>query len=199
MNARSLNIQNFKNLSDTSLWNLFLNGDKQAFEYIYFKLVQDLFNYGITICPDKDLLKDVIQDLFLEIWNRRQNLSSTNNIKFYLFKALKYKLHHALKNKNKNDQITSGTVESEWEISIEQSLIEEQLTQEKKERLFRSYQKLPARQRQVLNLLYFENLSYEQVSELMDINVSSVYTLTWKAISSLKKYLSVLMLMFLNI
>lgn len=177
---------------------MFLRGNKSAFEYIYFRFVQDLFSYGSTICSNKDLLKDLIQDLFLEIWNRRENLSETNNIKFYLFKALKFKVQHALKSENKKSQIDSGTIETEWEISVEESIIEDQVIQEKRDRLFKSYHRLPARQKQVLNLLYFENLNYEQVSELMDINVSSVYTLTWKAISSLKKYLTQFLLIVIT-
>jgi len=181
--------ENYQDLSDLELWNLFLQGDDKAYEFIYFHFIRDIYNYGITICASKNLLKDLIQDLFLEIWNSRNNLSATDNIKFYLFKALKYKVHHALKAEQKNNDQQKLMYELQWDLSIEDKMIMKQVAEEKKSKLLRAYHKLPHRQKEVLNLIYFENMSYDQVSELMDINVSSVYTLTWKAISALKKNL----------
>lgn len=181
--------ENYQDLSDLDLWNLFLQGDDKAYEFIYFHFIRDIYNYGITICANKNLLKDLVQDLFLEIWNSRNSLSATDNIKFYLFKALKYKVHHALKAEQKNSDQQKLIDELQWDLSIEDKMIMKQVAEEKKTKLLRAYHKLPHRQKEVLNLIYFENMSYDQVSELMDINVSSVYTLTWKAISALKKNL----------
>jgi RNA polymerase sigma factor (sigma-70 family) len=181
--------ENYQELSDLELWNLFLQGDDKAYEFIYFHFIHDIYNYGITICANKNLLKDLVQDLFLEIWNSRNSLSATDNIKFYLFKALKYKVHHALKAEQKNNDQQKLIDELQWDLSIEDKMIMKQVAEEKKTKLLRAYHKLPHRQKEVLNLIYFENMSYDQVSELMDINVSSVYTLTWKAISALKKNL----------
>ncbi len=189
MNKRLKKNEEFHDLSDLQLWSLFLNGNNKAYEFIYYRFISDLYNYGVTICANKNLLKDLIQDLFLEIWNRRSNLTSTDNIKFYLFKALKYKVHHALKAELKKVNQERSMDNLLWDLSIEEIMIKKQLAEEKSIKLIRAYHKLPARQKEVLNLIYFENMSYEQVSELMDINVSSVYTLTWKAISALKKNL----------
>lgn len=189
MNKKLKSNLNYQKLSDKELWNLLLDGDDRAYECIYFHFVSDLYNYGVTICNSKSLLKDLIQDLFLEIWNRRNNLSATDNIKFYLFKALKYKVHHALKTELKKAHQQNNLEGLQWDLSIEDKMINQQVAEEKKDKLLAAFHKLPDRQKEVLNLIYFENMTYEQVSELMDINISSVYTLTWKAISALKKNL----------
>src|SRR5215467_8963832 len=77
---------------DLSLWLRFKNGDKVAFAELYQKHIISLAAYGSKICPDQEILKDSIQELFVELWNSRQNLSVTGSVRFYLFKALRYKL-----------------------------------------------------------------------------------------------------------
>src|SRR5215831_20099737 len=77
---------------DLSLWLRFKNGDKQAFAELYQKHILSLLAYGSKLCSDQEILKDSIQELFVELWNSRQNLSATDSVKFYLFKALRYKL-----------------------------------------------------------------------------------------------------------
>ena len=181
----------FVDIEDKTLWLRFLEGDHKAYELIYCRYVQNLFSFGMKLNPNRALIKDCIQELFVDLWNRKAHLSVTDNIKFYLFKALKIKLNHALKKeiRTKTSFTIAGIFQNKLEVSYEQCMIEDQMMYEKTNSLLKAMEKLPSRQREALNLLFFENLSYEQVSELMSINVSSAYTLAWKAISSLKKNL----------
>src|SRR5438105_8193570 len=77
---------------DLSLWLRFKNGDKEAFAALYQKHIISLLAYGHKLCNDEEILKDTLQELFIEIWNARQSLAITDSVKFYLFKALRYKL-----------------------------------------------------------------------------------------------------------
>jgi RNA polymerase sigma factor (sigma-70 family) len=61
------------------------------------------------------------------------------------------------------------------------------LSREQQLKLSKAIEKLPARQKEVLHLLFDQGLSYEEVAGIMEINVRSVYTLPWKGISSLRK------------
>lgn len=186
-------------LDDKELWLNFRYGRKDAFECIYLRYVRDLFNFGMKLNGNRPLVKDCIQELFVEIWNRRDHLSNTDNIKFYLFKALKIKLNHARKQEQKErTQFTaSPELSAAMEGSYEQNVIEEQISAERSQQLLQALDRLPERQKEALQLLFFENLSYEQVSELMSINVSSAYTLAWKAIKGLKKRLKIIILLIL--
>jgi len=199
LSVKPLNSENFNSFPDFELWDLFRSGNRKAFEHIYHREVQELYNYGTSICSSRDLIKDTIQDLFLEIWHRKEYLSQTNNIRFYLLKALKFKLIHNLKKAYKEDNYQSNPAEPEYEFSTEQIMIESQIRKEKVQQLLSSYSKLPDRQKEVLNLLYFENHSYDEISELMNINVSSVYTLAWKAISALKNSLTYLIIIIIGV
>ena len=86
--------------SDTFLWNDFIKGDENAFRLIYLQYVQSLFKYGCNFTRDEALVKDCIHDVFIDLSKYRSDLSSTNNIKLYLFKSLKRKIIRSLGKEN---------------------------------------------------------------------------------------------------
>src|SRR5690606_10543545 len=73
-------------------WCAFKNGDRNAFAEIYRQQVRDLLNYGYKVTSDRRLIEDSIQDLFFELWKNRAGLSDTTSVRFYLFKALRFKI-----------------------------------------------------------------------------------------------------------
>ena len=76
-----------------SAWELLIEGDREAFISIYETNYQHLFTYGFSLCGDKELTKDCIQDLFLEIWNTRSHLTTeVSNVRSYLFTWLRRKI-----------------------------------------------------------------------------------------------------------
>ena len=80
-----------------SPWELLIEGDREAFISIYETHYQDLFTYGFSISGDKELTKDCIQDLFLEMWNIRSQLTGeVTNVKSYLFTWLRRKITKTL-------------------------------------------------------------------------------------------------------
>src|SRR5438477_8459552 len=84
-------------INEFSIWNDFRSGDPSAYSLIYRKYFFALYSYGKKFSSDKELIEDCIQDLFIKIWNNRDNLNDTTSIKYYLFISLKRKLVDALK------------------------------------------------------------------------------------------------------
>lgn len=173
---------------DAQLWDEFKSGDMEAYEFIYRNQVRDLFNYGMSISPDDAMVKDCIQELFLEIWKSRENLSPTNNIKYYLFKALRYKLNHSktLSQKTKSMEGQSAIYNKLVSFPFEEEIIRKQQIVLNKKKIEQAISKLTSRQREVITLSFYEGLSYDEIASLMSMRVDSVYTLVWKAISRLK-------------
>ena len=83
----------------------FKSGDKSAFEEIYSEYVDTLFNFGLKLTADQGLVKDVIQDLFINLFRYNINIQKPESIEFYLFKALKRLITKKLKRKSKLDEI----------------------------------------------------------------------------------------------
>lgn len=168
-------------------WHLLRSGDKLVLSKIYNAYLEGMFGYGMTIIADRDLIKDCIQDVFIDLWKYRANLSNTDNIKFYLLKSLRNKIYNITAREKK---VKARNLETDFVTLTpchEETMIADQRNLVIQKKLALGIEKLPERQREVLRHLYFENHSYEDTSSLMAINIRSVYTLAWKALSSLRK------------
>ena len=73
------------------LWRKNLAGDENAYTYIYRKYIEELFSCGMRFTPDKELVKDCVQDIFIKIYNNRSNLGATDNIRRKRKRFVKYK------------------------------------------------------------------------------------------------------------
>ena len=183
-------IISWESFQDKEIWLLFKKGNRDVFAYIYHKHIHDLYNYGMKIRAEATVVEDCIQELFVELWEQRINLSITNNIKLYLYKALRiklYRLHRRQISREKRDFDYCHSEEIQIIKPYEDLLIDEQVSAEKKTKLHKALGNLPPRQKEALTLLYFEKYSYEQAADIMAMNLRSVYTLAWKALSALRK------------
>ncbi len=86
-------------LNDREIWEDFKSGDKKATSKIYHENIQLLYRYGKKFTTDEDLIKDKIQELFYDLIRTRENVGTTDNIRFYLIKALRRRIFSELKKK----------------------------------------------------------------------------------------------------
>src|SRR5664279_5641997 len=78
---------------EINYWCNIIDGDKEAFLLFYHKYYRALFCYGFSLTADKELTKDCIQELFLDIWNTRLKLNKdVENVRSYLFTWLRRKI-----------------------------------------------------------------------------------------------------------
>ncbi|WP_158856504.1 RNA polymerase sigma factor [Lunatibacter salilacus] len=182
-------------LDDIQVWDQIKAGERAGMEALYIKYAQELFRLGMSIKGDRSLVKDCIQEVFLNLWQYQHTVKTTDNVKLYLFKCLSNKIHKEVG----KDKKRYGNLIPEMEENLAYDQGQEQENSiEKRKRLAEVLNSLPARQHEVIQLLYFENHSYENTSAIMGINVQSVYTLAWKAIASLKKGFALISIFFLG-
>lgn len=172
---------------DIELWESFRSGDKEAFAVLFREHYETLFRYGSKFTSDTELLEDSIQELFIEFWQAR-SAAPVLSVKAYLLKSLKYKLLKVFRQKGKLLTLHAGNdISFEW--SHENFLIAQQESAEKKERVLDALGQLSNRQKEIIYLKYYQNLSYEEVSEIMNINYQVARNLLYQAIKSLKTLL----------
>lgn len=176
---------------EVACWNSFIKGDRIALEKIYRAYINDLFRFGCSLLHEPDQVKDYIQEVFIDLWKYHSNLQKTDNVKNYLFKCLSNKIYKGVKDETKRKGIVQEHVyELDYVFdSPENELINLNRDENLRKKLHAALVELPLRQKEVINHLFFDQLSYEQTSKMMEINLKSVYTLAWKALSSLKKML----------
>ncbi|MEX2569461.1 MAG: sigma-70 family RNA polymerase sigma factor [Cyclobacteriaceae bacterium] len=172
------------------LWQLLSKGDRKGLEGLYRMFAPELFKYGLSMVRDEDFVQDCIQEVFIDLWKYHLSLHKADNVKVYLFKSLSHKIYRELKKskKWKTEEIREEYFFGFSIESIESSLINIQREKNLRTKLANALEKLPLRQKQVINHLFFDQFSYEETSKMMGINLRSVYTLAWKAVATLKKH-----------
>lgn len=176
-------------LPDNEIWNRFRIGDEAAFEYLYTIYFDKLYNYGFQFTRNKELVEDSVQELFIELSRRRSFLSPVNNILPYLYSAYRRKIIRLRDKESKNVTLADQkTLHNFFMIlSIEDEIVHKQIETEKLLRLRRGIEELPEKYREIIFYYFYENLSYEQIQEILGFeNIKSVRNLLYKAIAMLK-------------
>jgi RNA polymerase sigma factor (sigma-70 family) len=171
------------------LWEAFRRGNRVAYGEIYSNHAPALLAYGSRITSDHKLVEDCLQDLFIELWKSRENLSSTNSIKFYLFKALRLKIFRYQSHQNTESlddymYVVNDPSHEENFIKLESESIQINLLKD-------AIEHLPLRQREAINLRYFHGFSNEEVASIMSVNYQSACKLIYAALKRLKESLEI--------
>ncbi len=174
---------------DERLWEGLKAGNPMAFENIYHKNVQALFDYGMHLHADSDLIKDAIQELFIHIWQRRDFLGDVKNIRNYLMVSFRRCVITHLEALEKSHSPLPEAIDYWVEASHETHLIANEVFIRQENALLTAIENLPPRQKEIIYLLFFKKLPQKEIANIMLINLASVYTLTSKAIKNLKMQL----------
>ena len=171
---------------DALYWNRLKNGDSQALGFLYDKYVDKLFIAAMHTTENRELAKDAVQEVFIEIWNYRHTIADIQYSQSYLTKVLRSILFKKLKKENPahHYQLQESFVLPEQ--TIENILISRDTDNEKKNSLKLALTKLSTRQKLVLQLHFDEGLSYEQIAEKLSINYQSVNNLAFRSILRLR-------------
>lgn len=177
-------------MEDESIWQRLKVGEAQAIEGLMRKYYSDLYNYGLKLSLNRSLTKDCIQDLFVKLWQDRESLSEVTFVKTYLLKTLKRDL---IKKMMKDNRLMGYDEQFEDQLEIvfsaEDMLITQQALLQQKEELVQSLNSLPKRQREAVYLKFYEELTSEQIAEIMSLQPQSVYNLIHEALKNLKEKL----------
>lgn len=180
-------------INEIELWDEFRGGSHEAFSKLYQHFINPLFSYSVGITADKDLIKDCLHDLFVELWKNHVNLGPTTSVKFYLMASIKRKLvRHIdgnLKSLNNHVIYTRDYVEDL--PSQESLLILKEVQAEMNLKVANSLHLLSRRQREAIQLKFYKNLDTDQISEQMNINAQSVYNLIFGALRVMRDGLRV--------
>tara|TARA_R110000868_G_C10599166_1_gene740314 strand:+ start:188 stop:673 length:486 start_codon:yes stop_codon:yes gene_type:complete len=137
--------------------------------------------------PDKDFVKDCIQDVFLDIYEHKSQLSIPKNINFYLFKALKRTLFRKLKKERKNDGLNDlNQTYFATEYNIESETIDKEIEKRNKRIINLITKELTSKQQEILYLKFNKGFSYIEISEIVGIDNNSVRKQVYRAIKKLR-------------
>ena len=157
------------------IWRNFKEGSNDAFEQIYNEYIDVLFRYGTKISRNEELVKDCIQQLFLELYSSRNRLSDPGNIEFYLLKALKRIIIHRETQENRYFEYQDSALPSfETELDIENRIVTSEQERSKLELLNEILNSLPSEKKELLFLKFYSGLNNQQIGDMTGIKSDNV-------------------------
>ncbi|MFA5328576.1 MAG: sigma-70 family RNA polymerase sigma factor [Prolixibacteraceae bacterium] len=181
------------------VWLRFKDGDKEAFAILYNLHINRLYQYGLKFSNDEGTIKDAVQEVFVDLYLKRQkNKSTPENLKYYLLLALKRNLIKKLKSGRRFDrsEITDGGL-ADREFSPEYQIIEIEQDDELRNKVVDALSHLPGKQKEAIYLRFNEALDYPEIALIMGITIESVRKQVYRALKTVRGLLDIKSIMIL--
>jgi RNA polymerase sigma-70 factor (ECF subfamily) len=161
-------------------------GDKQAFTELYKRYWEDLFVTAAKALRGEKEAADVVQDVFLSLWNRRNELNIQGSLAAYLHISVRYKCTHYIeKDITRRDylvrlaEVAANTSSSNAEINLQLKQIQEAIN--------KTVDRMPPKMQEVYRLSRHDHLSMKEIAEQMSISVETVRKHIQHALQLIKK------------
>ncbi|MEX2363429.1 MAG: sigma-70 family RNA polymerase sigma factor, partial [Balneolaceae bacterium] len=138
-----------------------------------------------------ELVEDSIQDIFVSVWERRDELSHIISPNVYLYVSLRRRIFKTLKKTNKLKPIPrEGEEGFSICFGVEEIIIKNEYQEQQKEALKLALEQLSNQQKEVLFLHYYNGMSYGEIEEILSINRQSVRNHVYRAMQTLRSILN---------
>jgi RNA polymerase sigma-70 factor (ECF subfamily) len=175
-------------------------GDRDVFGQVFNTYYERLCNYANTFLNNMDEAEEMVQGTFLTLWEKRDVIEIHTSVKSYLYQAV----HNQSLNRIKHEKVRqthAGRVLVTHAVSTgpgDEKLIADELEMKINE----AVQSLPDQCRRVFQLSRFENLTYNEIAEQLEISVKTIENHMGKALRTmrqqLKEYLPILLWLLLK-
>ncbi|MEM9328336.1 MAG: RNA polymerase sigma factor [Bacteroidota bacterium] len=128
-----------------------------------------LFRFALSILKEPEAAKDAVQDCLVKIWKKRDQLDEVDNVQAWAFRVVK---NHCL-DIVRGSRHTEG-LEHTYTLSDGQTADFDLLYQDQEQWLQRVLARLPEKQRQIFHLREVEEMSYQEIAQVMEITMSEV-------------------------
>lgn len=174
-------------------WDKIKEGDEKSFELLFKGLFPELCNYALQYTADRFLAEEIVQDVFLKIWQNREEITPTKSVKAYIFQAVHNScINSIIQKKNKKNIYNIFLSDESWEIiqestQIDSFLLEKLEAQDTEQIIKQIIQTLPTGCSEIFRLSRFENRSNQEISEQLNISISTVRTQIYRALEKISE------------
>lgn len=168
------------------LWIQFLNGNELAFSQLYCLFFDDLLTYGRRVGGENEMVEDLIQDLFLKLYQKKITLEDNTKLRPFLFRSLKNLIYNQLLRNAKLQPLPDYEFAFDLNYTIDEqlSLTHDQGLSDEVHRILKG---LTERQKEIIYLRFVHEMNFEEISEVMDINIQSARNLLTRSMEKLRK------------
>ena len=171
---------------ESRVWQQLVAGEPQALAFFYQNYADWLLKYGLSILYNREMVQDAVQELFIQVWSRRANLTVPFSVKYYLMASLRRIILNDIRNSRLlTDSLPADNLLAESPYSPDIDEIEEATSRV----LQAALRALPPRQQEVIFLRFFDKLSYEEITTLTGLDNQVLRNTIFRAIKTLKQAL----------
>ena len=171
---------------DSGLLYRLKKGDRDAFSSVYWRYSPKVYNTALYLLNDSDIAEDVVQELFLTIWEKHENIQPELNFEAYIStiaRNLAYKyIEEALRKNQSVEEVNDIKLIS----SSEEDVIE---ADSLREYIFNVISSFPEMRRKVFIMSRFENLSHAEIADRLSLSERTVEAHIYQALKELRKVL----------
>jgi RNA polymerase sigma-70 factor, ECF subfamily len=147
------------------------NGDEKAFQVLFRKYYPALCHFACQFLNDIDFAEEVVQEVFVRIWEKRMVLNVETSVKHYLFRSVRNHCFNQLQHEKIKKQYANKVLRSMYqEIDTEQYFIDTDIVQ----RIEKAIESLPPRRKEIFKLSREQGMKYKEIAECMGISVKTV-------------------------
>jgi RNA polymerase sigma-70 factor (ECF subfamily) len=173
-------------LKDEALFSQMRLNDSKAFEMLFKRHYKPLCRRVNTMLNDEEATEDVVQQLFIKIWESRETLQTPDSVAAYLFTAARNRALNYIKSQSRksSNEVPLTNLHDEADNRMEEQMDAKEL----QKALYAAIDALPEKRREVFVLSRFEGKSYKEIAEIMQISVKTVEAQMGKALSTLREF-----------
>lgn len=168
------------------LWEKFRLGDEASFGRLTEKFYRPLYNYAMKLTRDDEFSADCIQDLYLELWERRGFLAKPENVKSYLLKATRNKIIKESIRLRRFREPEDLDFIADKDAPVELEIVATESERQKIDHLKKLLGELSKRQQEIIYLRFYQNLEFAEISEVMGLTRQSVANLLHRTIRDIR-------------
>jgi RNA polymerase sigma-70 factor (ECF subfamily) len=163
------------------------NSDGEAFEQLYQLYSGRLFGYLIKLVKSEVFAQELLQDTFIKLWNKRENINPEKSFRSYLFRIAENNVYDFFRKAARDKKLQEAIIKNACENyrHVEENL----LTKENEQILQDAINLLPPKRRQIFQLIKIEERSYDEVSTLLNISASTINDHIVKASKAIREAL----------
>lgn len=151
----------------------------------------ELFRYGVKFTADVEETKDALNQFFIHFWDNRDKLEKVENLKAYLFVSYKRWLivHLRKLQKTRSLFLSENLLSTELSTYSYEEYLEKQIRNEDLARVMKeAINSLPPRQRQLLQMRFYEHMDFEEIAQKTSLTIRTVYNKLHEAIKKLRTH-----------
>lgn len=167
---------------NNKIWNEFVSGDVNVFKTFYTSYFDELYTYGFKIHRNEDFAKDCVQDVFVELFERRAFLSQPKNLRNYLYQSVRNKAYRKLERERKYHEFKIDN----YKLVVENDTFNDEDSTRNKQILSSLIKNLSKKQQEILFLRFSQGFDYDEIGGLLGVDKSSVRKQVYRAIKKIR-------------